>query len=364
MFALDESKPVSYGMTGRLFEELYMKRNLVNLNNLFLRTILFSRMLPKHKAALLDHYAQIGQVTALVGENTRDASGFRQADLSLALTSGEMSSFAHFSSVGSRLSSIIDLLRVCRAGLSTNYQTFKMMCQFSLMEFTTMVVLYLNYEELNNTENLYIDLFIMCPIFVTLSLTEPCDTLSKYVPPASLFSRFNMLSMLGLFLIQLSGQIFIVERLKKETFYTDSETRKLNNLTLNHSYNDSKNSSLLRSYAILHSVHLHKLPVHGCGDRHKHFQTLQERVLHQSLPCGKCAATECLQLCNSVHPTDRPEIDGHRPEQHRLVRVRGVLGQHHLLGDVRIRTSARMAGLEIPRKTVKLLLTIYLSIWP
>ena len=112
MFALDESKPVSYGMTGRLFEELYMKRNLVNLNNLFLRTILFSRMLPKHKAALLDHYAQIGQVTALVGENTRDASGFRQADLSLALTSGEMSSFAHFSSVGSRLSSIIDLLRV------------------------------------------------------------------------------------------------------------------------------------------------------------------------------------------------------------------------------------------------------------
>jgi hypothetical protein len=51
----------------------------------------------------------------------------------LALTQGEMSSFAHFSSLSNSLPSIIDLLRVCRAGLSTNYQTFKMMCQFSLM---------------------------------------------------------------------------------------------------------------------------------------------------------------------------------------------------------------------------------------
>jgi magnesium-transporting ATPase (P-type) len=126
-----------------------------------------------------------------------------------------MSSFAHFSSLDSKLPSIIDLLRVCRAGLSTNFQTFKMMCQFSLMEFTTMVILYLNYEELNNTESLYIDLFVMCPIFVTLCMTEPCSTLSKYVPPASLFSLFNLLSMLGLFLIQLLGQIFIVERLKR-----------------------------------------------------------------------------------------------------------------------------------------------------
>lgn len=80
----------------------------------------------------------------------------------------------------------------------------------------------------------------MCPIFVTLSMTEPCDTLSKYPPPASLFSRGNLLSMLGLFVIQLLGQIFIVQRLKGEQFYTDSANRKLENLIANRSYNDSK----------------------------------------------------------------------------------------------------------------------------
>jgi hypothetical protein len=83
----------------------------------------------------------------------------------------------------------------------------------------------------------------MCPIFITLSLTEPCDQLSKYVPPASLFSRINLLSMLGLFVIQLFGQIFIVEILKRETFYTDSQARKIDNLIIHGSYNNGKNFS-------------------------------------------------------------------------------------------------------------------------
>jgi hypothetical protein len=56
LFSVDEQKPVVYGMTGRLFEELFMKRNLSTLNGIFLKTILFSRMLPKHKAGLLRHY--------------------------------------------------------------------------------------------------------------------------------------------------------------------------------------------------------------------------------------------------------------------------------------------------------------------
>jgi cation-transporting ATPase 13A2 len=81
----------------------------------------------------------------------------------------------------------------------------------------------------------------MCPIFITLSMTEPCNQLSKYVPPASLFSRINILSMLGLFVIQLVGQIFIVETLKRQTFYTDSQDQKIDNLIQNGSYNDGKN---------------------------------------------------------------------------------------------------------------------------
>lgn len=80
----------------------------------------------------------------------------------------------------------------------------------------------------------------MCPIFITLSMTEPCDSLSKFVPPTSLFSRFNILSMAGLFLIQLAGQFFIVETLKSQTFYTDNIHKKEAFMIDNASYNDGK----------------------------------------------------------------------------------------------------------------------------
>lgn len=68
-------------------------------------------------------------------------------------------------------------------------------------------------------------------------MTEPCDTLSKFPPPASLFSKFNILSMLGLFVLQLLGQVVIVEILKHEDFYTDRQDRKRDLLTENGSYN-------------------------------------------------------------------------------------------------------------------------------
>lgn len=52
-------------------------------------------------------------------------------------------------------------------------------------------------------------------------MTEPCDRLSKFKPPASLFSKVHLLSMLGLFVIQLLGQMWIVGMLKAQTFYTE-----------------------------------------------------------------------------------------------------------------------------------------------
>lgn len=67
MFSVDDSKPGMYGMTGRLFEELFMKRNIRTLQPVFEKTILFSRMLPKHKVGLFQNYQNIGRVCAFVG---------------------------------------------------------------------------------------------------------------------------------------------------------------------------------------------------------------------------------------------------------------------------------------------------------
>lgn len=119
---------------------------------------------------IVEVYQKMGKLVSLVGDNVRDNS-FKQADVGLTLTAHQLSYLSHFSASKTNIGSVINLLRVCKATLSCNFQTFRMMCLFSLTEFTTSVILFMNYQTLNDTQNLYIDLFIMCPIFVSLCLT-------------------------------------------------------------------------------------------------------------------------------------------------------------------------------------------------
>lgn len=54
-----------------------------------------------------------------------------------------------------------------------------MMILFSLIQFTTVAILNLNYQNLSSDQSLYEDLFITFPIYITINLTQPASTLSK-----------------------------------------------------------------------------------------------------------------------------------------------------------------------------------------
>jgi hypothetical protein len=94
-----------------------------------------------------------------------------------------------------------------------------MMILFSLIQATTITILNLNYETLTSDQSLYEDLFITFPIFVTINLTQPANTLSKELPPSSFFSLKNTISMAGQLLIQFLAQLgFILYVLSIEFF--------------------------------------------------------------------------------------------------------------------------------------------------
>jgi len=84
-----------------------------------------------------------------------------------------------FYTTSTNLHSIVDLLILCRAGLSTIFHGFGMIILFSLVQFTTIVILNMNYESLTNDQSLYEDLFLTFPIFITINLTKPASKLSK-----------------------------------------------------------------------------------------------------------------------------------------------------------------------------------------
>ena len=165
-------------MHADLLEELYSSRSLASIRHILEKTIIFCGMQHRHYRMVVESYQELGRMVEIVGDNVRD-NAFKQADVGLALTSSDLSALSHFSARKSNVNSVSNLLIIAKAALSCNFQTFKMMCLFSLTQFTTYVALYMNYQEMNNPQNLYIDLFIMCPIFICLSLTEPCAKLSK-----------------------------------------------------------------------------------------------------------------------------------------------------------------------------------------
>ena len=82
-----------------------------------------------------------------------------------------------------------------------------MMILFTMTQFTTVVILNYNYENISDDQMLYEDLIVTFPIFITINLTQPASKLSKQLPPSSFFGLKNMLSMGGVWLIQFLIQL-------------------------------------------------------------------------------------------------------------------------------------------------------------
>lgn len=129
------------------------------------------------------------------------------ASLSMQLSRSQSSLLSSFHTQSNSMQTVINCLKICRAGLSTNFQCFNMMILFSVTQFTTAAMLEYNYQTISSDQMLYEDLFVTFPIFITMNMTQPTDKLSRERPICSFFSLRALLSMGGLMVFQLLAQI-------------------------------------------------------------------------------------------------------------------------------------------------------------
>lgn len=125
----------------------------------------------------------------------------------------------------------------------TSFQCFKYMAFYSLTQYITIILLYYKFTTLSDSQFLYIDLLIVCPLFITMSMTGPCKNLSTNRPRDSLFSIGTIFSVFGLLIIQFIGQFSILFMINYELDKNDEENinyfKKYNNLKLNTYESDS-----------------------------------------------------------------------------------------------------------------------------
>lgn len=160
----------------------------------------------------------MGKITAMCGDGANDCGALKQADAGLSLSEAEASISSPFTSKTPNISSMIDLIRECRAGLATNFSLFNIMALYSLIQYTSTVIVEYFYGYPADLEYLYWDLACNFFFFLTIGYTASSEHLSTLRPSDSLFSVSNIVCVLVMFIIQLVGQLSVIIIMANGTF--------------------------------------------------------------------------------------------------------------------------------------------------
>lgn len=154
----------------------------------------------------------------MCGDGANDCGALKQADAGLSLSEAEASISSPFTSKTPNISSMIDLIRECRAGLATNFSLFNIMALYSLIQYTSTVITQYFYGYPADLQYLYWDVACNFFFFLTIGYTGSAETLSTLRPSDSLFSLSNVICVLVMFIIQLVGQLSVIIVMANGTF--------------------------------------------------------------------------------------------------------------------------------------------------
>jgi cation-transporting ATPase 13A3/4/5 len=143
----------------------------------------------------------------------------KAADLGLSLSEAEASIAAPFTSKIPNISPMIQLLKEGRASIVTCFQMFKFMALYSMIQFSTVIILYNIGSNLGNWQFLYIDLFLVIPLSLTMSRTGPHEKLDKSRPTGNLISFTVLFSVISQIMVQSGVQAAVFMTLKAQSWF-------------------------------------------------------------------------------------------------------------------------------------------------
>ena len=152
----------------------------------------------------------LGKVVAMCGDGANDCGALKQADIGLSLSQTEASISSPFTSKIADISSMVELIKECQAGLVTNFSLFNIMALYSLIQYTSVVICQFEFAYPANSQFTYWDIFGNFLFFMTVGYTGTADQLSAAKPSRSLFTVTNMSQVAIMYLLQLVGQLFMV----------------------------------------------------------------------------------------------------------------------------------------------------------
>ncbi len=163
---------------------------------------IFARMSPEQKALLVDALQNIDCVVGMCGDGANDCAALKGADIGISLSEAEASIAAPFTSKVPDITCVPKVLKEGRSALTTSFQCFKFMALYSMIEFTSVTIMYTFDGNLTDMQFLMIDLVVIIPLAITMSWTRAASKLSIQLPESNLLSPSVLTSIIGQSVIQ------------------------------------------------------------------------------------------------------------------------------------------------------------------
>jgi len=224
-----------FAITGSTFKILYdlSQRYLKEKNDenreyhdIFIKmidkTLVFARMQPEHKTLLIRCLKKQNKIVAMCGDGANDIGALRTADVGISLGADQASASAHFMSTGQDIKCLLKLICEGKACLSNFLACYKFMLLLCLIEFFSCVFLFQLDSTLTNNQTILVDLFIILPNSILISLTKPSTVLYEQSP---LFVKANpiIINLISHGVIMLIFQIIIYGLMINQNWYHDHE---------------------------------------------------------------------------------------------------------------------------------------------
>lgn len=192
-----DGQKYTLAMSGTTFDRLLHSFSFETLRTCISRCRVYARMSPQQKQSLVELFQAYGQTVGFCGDGANDCGALKAADVGVSLSAAEASVAAPFTSRLQHIGCVVELLKEGRAALATSFACFKFMALYSMIQFTTLMLMYLFRTALTDGQFVYIDLALIIPFGILLSRYGPAPAIHPKNPTARLISAPVLVSIFG-----------------------------------------------------------------------------------------------------------------------------------------------------------------------
>ena len=178
------------------------------LQNFLTRGVIYARMSPEQKQALIVELQNLDYCVAMCGDGANDCGALKVAHTGISLSETESSIASPFTSRNPTIAAVPNVIKEGRAALVTSFGIFKYMAAYSMVQFISVMILYSIDSNLTDKQYLYIDLGLISIFAFFFGKTESFQgPLVKQVPLSSLISLTPLSSIVLHLIVVIAFQV-------------------------------------------------------------------------------------------------------------------------------------------------------------